>query len=136
MLWISHKITTFSIVFTVTHNLLFSITAAAAAILPDFLEVRWLMRHRGLSHSVPLWVTVTAIAVIGSWQQSALVKYGVIAVCLGIIMHIVEDAFSFAGVPLVQGKNLAFKVYKTGGISEMGVVCVVAALGLVINFYF
>lgn len=134
MLWISHKITTFSIVFAATRNLLFSIVAAVASILPDFLEVPWLMKHRGLSHSVPVWLGLTTAVIIGSWNSPTLPKWGTIAVCLGVLMHLVEDAFSVMGVPVYGNKSIALKVYRTGGVSEFIAVAVVVGLAYITFF--
>lgn len=128
----SHKITTFSIVYITTRNLLFSLVAAVASILPDYLEVPWLMKHRGLSHSVPLWICLSGAAIIGNWHNPT-IKWSVVAICLGILMHLVEDAFSIMGVPVWQHKNLALKVYKTGALSE--VVVVLAVVGIAYNIY-
>ncbi len=89
------------------------------------------MRHRGLSHSVPLWTGVTAAAVIGNWNSPALLKYGTIAACLGVLMHLLEDAFSIMGVPVWGHKSIAFRVYKTGRVSEFIVVVAVAGVSLI-----
>lgn len=56
MKWINHKITTFSIVFLLTKDVLTSLAAAAGSIIPDAVEghnydsERWRKNHRRLSH--------------------------------------------------------------------------------------
>ncbi len=56
MKWINHKITTFSIVFLVTHNLIPSFLAAMGSVIPDAIEGhnynsdRWRKNHRRFSH--------------------------------------------------------------------------------------
>lgn len=56
MKWINHKITTFSIVFLITKDVVSSLAAAAGSIIPDAIEGhnydsdRWRRNHRRLSH--------------------------------------------------------------------------------------
>lgn len=67
MKWINHKITTFSLVFILTHNLIGSIIAAAGSVIPDALEghnydsKRWRKNHRRLTHWLAGYVGIALI---------------------------------------------------------------------------
>ncbi|MEM3335875.1 MAG: metal-dependent hydrolase [Thermoplasmata archaeon] len=56
MKWINHKISTFSLVFLLTHDIVSSAVAAAGSIFPDAIEGhdydsdRWRKNHRRASH--------------------------------------------------------------------------------------
>lgn len=67
MKWINHKVSTFSLVFLLTHDIVSSVIAAGGSILPDAIEGhnyrsdRWRRNHRRVSHWLFGYVLVAFI---------------------------------------------------------------------------
>lgn len=97
---------------------------------PDWLEMnqkvngKWVrtIPHRTLTHWLPIWLAVFWLVwveqIIGFWMLELLV----VGFLLSGMLHIIVDACSLSGVPLLTpfGKS-RFKlgIYRTGGTSEM-----------------
>lgn len=92
------------------------------SILPD-IDVYWkvesskkslLLSHRGWTHHLILPVIIALIAL-------TIHDIHIVYLSAGILFHDIMDSFSYTGVPygLKYWKRIRFKVYKTGGLSEM-----------------
>lgn len=130
MTWVSHKIITFCVVYTLSHNLPFSLLATVGAVLPDALEGKgflnptqrqsWAKKHRKSTHwfvpylvvfllslmvlKNPLHISFKQIqdkVVILWWLSSGL--------SLGALLHILEDAIS-GKVPFLNPQRKSFGV--------------------------
>ena len=139
MTWLSHKMITFSAVFTFTHNISFAIASAIGAIVPDLIEgkgflsvnpfeqQRWRANHRTYSHwFIPYLLTFCIcwfimkenpflihphknIAVFFKLPKTFSVAWILSAISFGAILHILQDAIS-GKVPLLNPKRKSFGV--------------------------
>ncbi len=109
---------------------LFSIGMISGASAPDWLEMskkvngKWVrtIPHRTLTHWLPIWFGLLWVVwveqIIPFWMLELLV----VGFLLSGILHILVDACSLSGVPLLTpfGKSrLKLGIYRTGGTSEM-----------------
>lgn len=152
MKWINHKLTTFGMSYAATRSVPFSALAAVASAAPDLIEegplkIRFL-QHRGLSHSPVFWVLLfaalyvalgymkaqDALAAMGSLPYNAydIVFKSLVALSAGVLGHLLVDALSKSGIPVLGGKRLALGLYKTHGLSEY----IVAAAIIAASYYF
>ncbi|MGP1471335.1 MAG: metal-dependent hydrolase [Schwartzia sp. (in: firmicutes)] len=126
MKWISHQIVTGAVVYLATDSLLLTACSMAGAVIPDRLEGDprraknyWLWRrmHRGLSHWPGLYLF--AIALCLSLRPAA--DDGtmcLIAVMVGALLHILEDALC-GKVPLIfPGEKIGLKLFSVGSFTE------------------
>lgn len=117
-----------------------TIAAIVAAKLPDQLE-RFIpgVKHRGLTHIAIFWILATAtLFFIYHAGQTAQVKLTreqfittsvFLGIALGGLLHIAMDFMSISGVPLFHSNKMyALKIYRTGGMSEYLVLCVIFVL--------
>ncbi|MBS3921313.1 MAG: metal-dependent hydrolase [Deltaproteobacteria bacterium] len=128
MKWISHKLTTFAIYYTLSGDLIQSLIASASSILPDAIEIgpgRAIFRkHRGVSHNPLLWFF--ALAVLFCLFRKRLPDTTIVpvafipgpealflAIATGVTLHLIADALSGSGIPLLGNKKIALKLYKT-----------------------
>jgi len=131
MRWINHQLTAFGITFLVTGNTLYAIVATAGSVLPDWIEFQPLSpfrKHRGVSHSIFLWIAAYAsISLIWvTFLENLLIVFTYVSfLFLGALLHLLTDAASMGGIPLLKQKQVALGLYKTYGASEYIVVVAV-----------
>lgn len=147
MTWYSHKVLTFIAVFEISRDLIFAVLSAVFSVIPDMVEgkmfvngvmnkldyQKWKERHRRLSH---WWVVYTTLLVVGAsvsfvYKQAG---YMLIALSVGSICHILEDALS-GRVPLLSPRRKSFgiRLVKTGGVGEKLLVFSVIMLFIAIE---
>ncbi len=95
------------------------------SIFPDWMEGppgrRWL-KHRGLSHSILLWLAVALLVPFLMPERFLiLVKYFL----LGVTSHLLLDSLTVYGIPLFRERTVGFRIVKTGRTSEIVVFAVV-----------
>ena len=95
------------------------------SIFPDWMEGppgrRWL-KHRGLSHSILLWLAVALlIPFLVPEGFLTFVKYFL----LGVTSHLLLDSLTVYGVPLFRERTVGFRIVKTGKVSEIVVLFVI-----------
>lgn len=94
-----------------------------AASLPDQVEGYLpFCSHRGISHNLFLWLGLVALVFFFSWPP-LLVPGTVLwrlelGLLLGGLTHVLADALSCQGIPLVAGWRCRLPLYTTGNTSE------------------
>lgn len=97
-------------------------------------------KHRLLTHWLALWVplSVAAVVLTALWP---LIQDAVVALCVGYLVHILGDALTIEGVPLLNPKKRWHLVpwfhFRSGGFVEKPVVALVvlACLATMIGYY-
>lgn len=133
MRWRNHKIVTLAAVYALTGGLTASVASMFGSVLPDVLEIRYLVPHRTITHSLWGWLALCAFlwfAFIGGGATSVLL-YLLFFMAGGAVLHVCEDALSIGGIPLKTpfGQSIGLKVYRTGTIGEE-----ITAAGLLVVF--
>jgi membrane-bound metal-dependent hydrolase YbcI (DUF457 family) len=135
--WISHKLTTFAIYYTISGDPIQSLIASASSTLPDAIEMgpgrAIFPKHRGGSHNPLFWFF--ALAILFCLFRKGLPRTTVVpvafipgpealflAIATGVTLHLIADSFSGSGIPLLGNKRIALKFYKTFTLSEFAVV--------------
>ena len=125
MKWVNHEIVTGVIVYGATGDLLSTAFAMAGAIFPDKVEGGpganyWSSRarHRGWSHWPVIYIAILAIMQMGLLPQGADVERGATFICIGALLHIVEDAFCGKVPFLLPGQKVGIKLFKVGSVTE------------------
>lgn len=149
MTWYSHKLVTFSIVLATSGDLILGFLSSAFSVIPDSLEgfdyesERWKKNHRRISHWPVLYLilliagTISLLSIqVKFWKVSlykiipnlindldklpyGIVGYLLLAIGLGGLLHVFEDALS-AKVPLLHPTRRTFGIHliKTGSTLE------------------
>lgn len=113
----------------VSSLLAFSIPLILCAKLPDQIEVLKFLGHRTWSHSIVPWGVLCFACYYQLSESHVVLRLAVLGGLAGFLLHLLEDAASKAGIPLlVSGPKLRLALYKTGGLSEILFVCVMGAL--------
>jgi hypothetical protein len=136
--WISHKLITFAIYYTLSEAPIQSLLASTSSILPDGIEMgpgRVIFRkHRGASHNPLLWfltlpvlfyllkkmLSEIALALPGAYIPEPQAIF--LAITIGITLHLTADSLSDSGIPLIGKKRIALRLYRTFTLSEFTVV--------------
>lgn len=129
---------------TIIYALLFSVGVMFGASVPDWLEVvRFvqgrrisLIAHRTLTHWLPIWCLALYWVSAVSWPW--FVKAFIYGFVLSSMLHIVMDAFSKTGVPLLlpfRKYSVKLPLYTTGGLSEWVWSVVVLAIFVASAYY-
>jgi len=118
MLWQTHILTSALLAHKLGADMPFGVVASAfGGVFPDWIErvgrLR-VLRHRGLSHSLILWLCVCSGLIVflstvphARWFAS------------GVLLHLAEDVLTMTGVPLLlERKRIALRLIRTGGPSE------------------
>lgn len=137
MKWISHKLTTFAIYYSISEETIQSLIASASSVFPDLIETgpgRIIFRkHRGTSHNPIFWLIILPFFYYGLKKMVPEVNIAPFN-CLpgpeslfwtitgGVTLHLIADSLSGLGIPLWGNKRFALKVYKTFTLSEFAVV--------------
>ena len=139
MKWLNHQVVTGVIMYAATEDLLLTACGMAGAILPDRVEgnprrglmsLGWRSRHRGWSHWPLLYVAV--IGLLLKWQgvpsllelpvggllsEASPMRIG-IALCIGALLHIAEDAVC-GKVPLLSPSHKwGLRLFTVGSVTE------------------
>jgi len=90
-------------------------------------------KHRGVSHNPLFWFF--ALAVLFCLFRKGLPDTTIVpvafipgpealflAITTGVTLHLIADALSGSGIPLLGNKRIALKLYKTWTLSEFAVV--------------
>ena len=78
----------------------------------------WRARHRGWSHWPVIDIAILAIMQMGLLPQGADVERGATFICIGALLHIVEDAFC-GKVPLfLPWQKVGIKLFTVGSVTE------------------
>jgi len=146
--WISHKLTTFAIYYTLSEDPVRSLIASTSSILPDTIELgpgKLLFRkHRGASHNPLLWLFTLPILFTLFKRYYPILQLPFLptaeafflAIASGITLHLITDALSGGGIPFIGNKRISLRLYKTFTLSELIVVSlilVLCAVGLVLR---
>lgn len=139
MKWINHQVVTGVIMYAATEDLLLTACGMAGAIFPDKVEGNprrglmswgWRSRHRGWSHWPLLYVAV--IGLLLKWQgvpsllefpaggilsETSPMRIG-IALCLGALLHIAEDAVCGKVPVLYPNRKWGLRLFKVGSVAE------------------
>lgn len=134
MMGYSHKIITTTTAIIVGAPVIGVAGALAGSTLPD-ADIKLGIEHRTLTHYWPVYV-VSAVAIkmydlhssLTPLQHSGLV-FG-FWMCLGALMHILEDSLTKGGVPWITpyGSKFSFRLTKTGGVLEKFIMVGMVAL--------
>ncbi len=145
MKWVNHRITTFAAVATYTHgDWLAASFAAAASVLPDWLEFRLLPTaslrakfHRTWSHWLLGYTVLTyvlSVLIVPDEYQLAvdMVKWAVV----GAAAHVIEDipCGSVAAVLPWHRVKLCPRLFKVGAVSEYVFTLMTVVMCCVIAF--
>jgi len=127
--WISHKLTTFAIYYTISGAPIQSLLASTSSILPDDIGMgpgRVIFRkHRGTSHNPLFWILTLPVlfyllkkmlpeivlALPGAYIPEPEAIF--IAITVGITLHLAADSLSDSGIPLIGKKRIALRLYRT-----------------------
>ncbi len=137
MKWISHKLTTFAIYYTISGDPIQCFIASASSYLTDAIEFgagRAIFRkHRGVSYNPLFWFF--ALAILFYLFKKGATGTDTIpvaflpepetlfsAIASGVALHLIADAFSGSGIPLLGKKRIALKLYRTFTLSEFAIV--------------
>ncbi len=144
MKWSNHKLVTTVVVLAGTGNFLYAAYSFLGSVLPDRLEGKppkeskaywkWRSKHRQTTHwTVPYLLIIATlmylhkIEIINDWSWE-LAKF-IIFVCVGALLHILEDALC-GKVPLIWRKHkIGLKLFKVGSSWEYFIsytICVIA----------
>lgn len=145
--WINHKVSTFAIVFALTHDPVVSAISAVGSIIPDALEgsdyqsQNWKRRHRKITHwllgyalvAASLWFALhgsvhrsvltmdvfTVFKVLNSATILFVMGFVLFWFSVGCILHVLEDSLS-GPVPLMHPTRRVFSVgiFRTGSVFE------------------
>lgn len=142
MKWVNHQIVTGVIVYTIVQDPLPAIYSMGGAIIPDKIEGnprsgnywQWRSRHRGWSHWPMLYLLLYLLQ-LHFVKQSFYMSFVDLAVigqfiCIGALLHIVEDAICGKVPFLTPGHKVGIKLFKVGSITEY-----IISLLLVIGCY-
>jgi membrane-bound metal-dependent hydrolase YbcI (DUF457 family) len=118
MLWQTHILTSALLAYRLGADIPFGVVASAfGSVFPDWIERAGrlrLLRHRGLSHSVVLWLCVCS-GLPAYFSSVPQIRW----FALGVLLHLAEDSLTMTGVPLFWGKRrIALRLIRTGGPSE------------------
>ncbi len=77
-----------------------SIASKALPPLSWAVRAACLGRHRTLTHWLPLWVGLSYMAIVltAPWTMA---QVAVVMFCAGYLLHLLEDALTFDGIPLL-----------------------------------
>jgi inner membrane protein len=134
MTWKSHTTVTGAWAFALTSDPGLTAAAVAGSVLPDKIEfVLPFLKHRGNTHALVLWIAGLALIPLAG-LATPLWPYA-FAVVAGGLAHVVEDAFSVTGVPILpsavgSGPQLRIPLYRTGKPSELLVSLTLIALAV------
>lgn len=150
MKWVNHKLVTTVVVFAGTGNLLYAAYSYFGSVLPDRLEGKppketkaywkWRSKHRQTTHwSVP-YLSIIAVlmylhhvAILQNWSWEA--AKIVIFVCVGALLHIIEDGLC-GRVPLIwRKKKIGLKLFKVGSAWEYFISYTICVLALYYRFF-
>ena len=125
MKWVNHEIVTGVIVYGATGDFLATAFSMGGAIFPDKVEGKpganywsWRARHRGWSHWPVLYIAILAIMQMGLLPQGADVERGATFICIGALLHIVEDAFCGKVPLLLPWQKVGIKLFTVGSVTE------------------
>ena len=90
-------------VFSLTGGFIASIAAAIGSLLPDVLELGGLVQHRTATHYLWFWVPASIILwlALRSTGFSVVWLYTLFFFVSGGLLHVLQDALSNGGIPLV-----------------------------------
>ena len=140
MKWVNHEIVTGVIVYGWTGDLMSAAFAMGGAIFPDKVEGRpgtsywsWRARHRGWSHWPVIYIALYAIMHIG-WlpRDSEMALYGGF-ICVGALLHILEDAVCGKVPFLFPWQKVGIKLFTVGSVTEYLFSMAVVILSYIIH---
>jgi len=132
--------------YAVSGNVPLGMAIAAFSYLPNLVEFgpgRLLFhKHRGMSHHFILWIGVllamvplmfhpTIIQVLENLASVGARPFWVLAPAIGALMHLAEDSMSLGGIPIWGEKKIAFRLYRTGTLTEVAVVAAFVIVAIV-----
>lgn len=138
MRWAHHKLTSGSLVYAATGNATAAGLTMAGSVLPDMVEfpLQGLLRHRGLSHWLPLFLLPSAALAATSLYTGHFALAYLACIPFGGVLHLLADGLSPGGIvwgwPSSPRRGL--NLYRTFTSSEAlvaagwaGICCAVAA---------
>ena len=112
----------------ITANPVISIVAAATTAMPDKIEFFIpVLRHRGISHDVALWLPVflcmgiLALTPVYEYLIPAIadiLRILTVGMAFGVCIHLFLDGLSKSGIPVFRKYRFAAGWYKTFTLSE------------------
>jgi membrane-bound metal-dependent hydrolase YbcI (DUF457 family) len=124
----THAVVTAVALYSTTADPLLSLIGVAAASLPDHAE-KYLpfCKHRGITHWLLLWIGLSLFCFYPTlfgcnWITNSNAWWKIATgVALGGLCHVLQDALSLQGVPIVHGIQLRMGLYSTGTKSEYAI---------------
>ncbi len=119
MLWQTHILTSALLAYRLGADIPSGVVASVfGAVFPDWIERAGrlrLLKHRGLSHSVILWLCIFS-GLLTYFSSISQIRW----FALGVLLHLAEDSLTITGVPFLWGKRkIALRLIRTGGLSEV-----------------
>ncbi|MFN3480657.1 MAG: metal-dependent hydrolase [Thermodesulfovibrionales bacterium] len=123
MTWVSHILVGSSVGKLFGYGYVLS---AFGSVLPDLIENIAPVKHRGISHSLTIWLIVFVIAFLTNLQQALAIMIGV------LIGHLLMDSLTVTGVPLFDDRGRYITLFggrlRTGTPSEYIIAILIAGL--------
>ena len=120
MKWRNHEAIGYALSYAVTGNLILSLVSIPMSIFPDIIEgsPQWrLVKHRGWSHNVILWILLCAFLGILAWNIPR-ARTVLIVMIIGSFSHIICDAITITGVPIWENRYVALGLFRMGSPVE------------------
>jgi len=134
----NHKIISFGISALAGADIVGVLGALAGSTLPD-LDIPLGIPHRTITHWWPIYTGAgIAVKFLPTGYLPPLVTDFVFWVCVGSLLHIIEDSLTVGGIPVLgpfSKKRFSFMLTRTGGMLEYLVsLAVIASIIGVISF--
>lgn len=140
MTWKSHIAITYCAGLAATLNPTSAAIISLGSTLPDKIEIVFpILKHRGNSHSLSLWVAVLVLSSSLSllWPQAISLSY----ILLGGVAHLLQDMLSVRGIPLgiqtrtLRSPQVRIPLYRTRTFSELAVAFILCLCFLTIAYF-
>lgn len=108
------------------------VLSAFGSVLPDLIEYIIPTKHRGISHSLAMWLILFAIGWITGIEQIRAILLGV------LIGHLLMDSLTITGVPFWDEKGRYVTLFggklRTGTAGEYAIAIVIAIIAYGISY--
>ncbi|MBT9167216.1 MAG: hypothetical protein DDT19_00541 [Syntrophomonadaceae bacterium] len=120
----------------ITGDVALSFASAVFSVVPDWMERPLGLKHRGISHNVPVWIVIFSLFIpILFLTGSNILRTLLIAFIFGILSHLMADALTPSGVQylLTGNHRLSFNICKTGSLKEYIISMSVLIIAVTVN---
>ena len=126
MRWTHHKLTSSALIYAATGNATASRLTMAGTVLQDVAEfpLRELVKHRGWSHWLYLYLVPTALLAAAALLTGSYALSYLLCLPLGGVLHLLGDALSPGGISWggPSSSRRGLNLYRPFGPSELMVV--------------